>query len=80
MYEKPKTWADWTKLLTAWAAAIVVFAAAFGLDLNKYVGPAVTVIMLTVFLGWNLYGIWANTYVSKKAKEQKKVLEQKKLL
>jgi hypothetical protein len=79
-YQKPNTWKDWGILLTAWATAIAVFLkAAFGWSLEGLVGPFVSALLLTFFFSWNVWGIWKNTYVSKKAQEQAKLLQQNKL-
>lgn len=76
MYEKPKAWKDWAILLTAWATAIAVFLkAAFDWEIEQFIGPAVTIIMLTAFLLWNLYGIFKNNNVTKEAKAKEIVAE-----
>jgi hypothetical protein len=74
MFKKPETWNDWSLLLSAWAALAITYGkAAFGFEITPYVNVDFT--LLTMFVFWTAYGVWRNTYVSKKAKKEKEILE-----
>jgi hypothetical protein len=81
MFKKPESWKDWGVLLTAWFSILALgLKAYFNVNITPYVGDFVNFILLTIFIGISAWGVWKNTFVSKKAKEQKKVLQDKKLL
>lgn len=74
MFNKPSTWKDWSLLLSAWAAALILYVkGAWGIDLTPYVD--VDFVLLTLFMFWTIYGVWKNTFVSAKAKREKDIIE-----
>jgi hypothetical protein len=74
MFKKPESWKDWSLLLSAWGAGLIMYAkAAFGIDLTPFVN--VDFMLLTVFVFWTAYGVWKNTYVSPRAKQQKEIID-----
>jgi hypothetical protein len=75
-FNKPSSWKDWLLLLTAWGAGLGIFIkAAFGFDIDPFVAPGATFVLITIFIAWNLYGVYKNTFVTPKGKKQKKFLE-----
>jgi hypothetical protein len=78
MFKNPETWKDWSVLLSAWAAALIIYVkAAFNVDITPYVN--VDFILLTIFVFWTIFGVWKNTYVSTKAKHEKEIIEAHKI-
>ena len=81
MYEQPKTWKDWGVLLTAWLSILALgLKAIFNVDITPYVGDIISFFLLTIFIAVSSFGVWKNTYVSKKAQVQKEVLQASGLL
>lgn len=76
MYEQPKTWKDWGILLTAWLSILALgLKATFNVDITPYVGDIVSFVLLSIFVAVSAWGVWKNTYVSRKALLQKKALK-----
>jgi hypothetical protein len=79
MYTQPKTWKDWGILLTAWLSILALgLKAIFNVDISQYVGDIVTFFLLTLFIVVSAIGVWKNTYVSKKAKHDREIIEAQK--
>lgn len=75
MYKKPSTWQDWSLLLSAWVAILILYVKnAWGIDLTPYIN--VDFVLMTLFMFWAVYGVWKNTFVSPKGKKQKQALIQ----
>jgi hypothetical protein len=76
MFKKPSTWQDWSILLSAWGAMLVLYVkGAYGVDLTPFIN--VDFGLMTLFLFWAAYGVWKNTFVSPKGKKQKQELIRK---
>lgn len=76
MYEQPKTWKDWAILLSGWLSLLALgLKAVFSVDITPFASEIANFILLTIFIAVNAWTVWKNTYASKKAKQQKKVLQ-----
>ncbi|MGD7021790.1 phage holin [Rossellomorea vietnamensis] len=81
MFNKPKSWKDWGVLLTAWLSILALgLNGMFQVDITPFVGDIANFFLLTIFIAVSAWGVWKNTFVSPKAKEQKKVLQEKGLI
>lgn len=71
-------------LLGGFLSAVLFFLTTIGISFDWFTQESIDalVFMLAAFVALviNLYAIWKNTYVSKKAKTQKETLKQKGLL
>jgi SPP1 family holin len=71
-------------LLSGFLTAVLLFLGTIGIQYDWFtqesIDAFVFMVAALVALIVNLYAIWKNTYVSKKAKEQKEALKQKGLL
>ncbi len=76
MFNQPKTWKDWSILLTSWLSILLLgVKSIFGVDYVPFAGDIVDFVLLTIFIVVSGWGVWKNTYVSKKAGLQKKALQ-----
>jgi SPP1 family holin len=71
-------------LLSGFLTAVLLFLGTIGIKIDWFTQESIDafVFMVAAFVTLivNLYAIWKNTYVSKKARKQKEVLKQKGLL
>jgi Co/Zn/Cd efflux system component len=71
-------------LLGGFLTAVLLFLTAIGIKVDWFTQESIDafVFMVAAFvaLAINLYAVWKNTFVSKKAKKQKETLKQKGLL
>jgi protein-S-isoprenylcysteine O-methyltransferase Ste14 len=71
-------------LLSGFLTAVLLFLGTIGIQFDWFTQESIDafVVMLAAFvaLAINLYAVWKNTFVSKKAKKQKETLKQKGLL
>lgn len=75
MYEQPKTWKDWAILLTGWLSLLGLgIKGIFDVNIVPFAGDIANFVLLSIFIVVNALAVWKNTYVSKKAKLQKKAL------
>lgn len=76
MYNKPESWKDWAILLSGWLSLLALgLKGIFGLDITPFAGDIANFVISTIFIAVNAYAVWKNTYVSKRAKEQKEALK-----
>ncbi|RSD21087.1 phage holin [Mesobacillus subterraneus] len=76
MYEQPKTWKDWAILLSGWLSLLALgLKGIFGVDITPFASDIANFIILSIFMAVNAWSVWKNTYVSHKAKLQKKALQ-----
>lgn len=75
---------DIVKLVSGFLTALLLFLGAVGIQYDWFnqgsIDAFVVLLGAAIALGINLYTVWANTYVSKKAQKQKEELERKDLL
>lgn len=71
-------------LLGGFLTAVLLFLGTIGVTFNWFtmdsINAFVAVVTAGTALGVNFYAVWKNTYVSKKAQEQKKELEKQGLI
>ena len=76
-----RTGKDTTILLSGFLTSVLFFLTTIGISFDWFtiesIDAFVVMIGAAIALGVNMYAIWKNTYVSKKAQIQKKVLEQR---
>ena len=76
-----RTGKDFTILLSGFLTSLLFFLTTIGVSFEwftiKSIDAFVVLIGAAIALGVNFYAVWKNTYVSKKAQIQKKVLEQR---
>jgi len=74
---------DFLTLLGGFLTALLGFFTVIGIKFDWFTASSIDAFMVVVgaaiALGVNVYAIWKNTYVSKKALEQKEVLKQNNL-
>ena len=72
---------DITILLGGFLTALLLFLGTVGISFEWFTQESIDAFVLfigaSIALGLNLYSVWKNTYVSKKAQIQKKVLKDK---
>ena len=70
---------DYAILITGFLSALLLFLGTVGLSFEWFTTESIDalglVITAAIPLFGAIYGVWKNTYVSKKAQEQKEVLE-----
>jgi len=75
---------DFTILLGGFLSALLLFLGTIGISFDWFtqqsIDAFVVLVGAAIALGVNGYAVWKNTYVSKKAKEQKKVLKDNDLI
>ena len=75
---------DFTTLLGGFLSALLLFLGTIGISFDWFtqesIDAFVVLIGAAIALGVNAYAVWKNTYVSKKAKEQKQVLKDNDLI
>ena len=72
---------DYAILITGFLSALMLFLGTLGFSFEWFTAESIdavgTVIIAAVPLFGAMYAVWKNTYVSRKAQMQKKVLEQR---
>jgi len=72
---------DIVTLLGGFLSALLLFFGTIGLSFDWFTQESINAFVLVVgaaiALGWNLFAVWKNTYVSHKGQIQKEVLKQK---
>lgn len=72
---------DIITLLGGFLTSLFLFLGAIGVSFDWFTQQSIDAFIMLcgsiVALGINLYAVWKNTYVSKKARKQKEVLKQK---
>lgn len=75
---------DITIVIGGFLSSLLLFLASVGISFEWFTEESIdafTVLVgAAILLGANFYAIWKNTYLSKKAKEQKEHLKEKGLL
>ncbi len=75
---------DITILLGGFLSSLLLFLSAVGISFEWFTKESIDAFVIlfgaAIALGLNIYAVWKNTYVSKKAKEQKEVLKDNDLI
>ncbi|MEH6943369.1 phage holin [Bacillus sp. JJ722] len=70
---------DIVTLVTGFLSALLLFFGTIGVSFDRFTTESINafgvLLTATIALSVALYAIWKNTYVSKKAKEQKNLLK-----